>query len=242
MNQFFLSSQFEENKDIGYFDSSIRCLFKKGDDQNTEFLGHRLKNQRVKYTLTFNHKKNNDRSHLTLTIFATTKSKDLSEEVIQFQETKFLPLGTRSSLEITVGYRYMYINGWTTIPLRGDYAKDIPETIPRNLAYNIIVNTTSLVADSIVNLEPKPITKKFELKLTSGHFIQSRFLSVTSLISKQIDIETYIFNLSNRLLGLELNADPIMKPDSYFHSNIGPNSSLEFKSSSFKDQGFIHIA
>ena len=239
MNQFCLSSQFEENKEIGYFDSCIRCVFEKGNDQKTEFLEHRLKNKKVKYTLAFTHKKA-DPSPLTLTVFAATKSKDLSEELIQFQETKFLPLGTISSLEITVGYRHMYVNGWTTIPLRGDYP-EILETIPTNLAYNTVVNTTNLVADSILNLEPKSITKKFELKLTSGHFIQSRFFSVSSLIPKQIDLETYIFNLSNRLLGLELNADPIIKPDSYLHFNIEPNSSLEFKFSSFKDRGFTHI-
>ena len=240
MNQFLLSSQFEENKEIGYFDSTIRCVFEKGNDQKTEFLEHRLKNQKVKYTLTFNHKKANDSSPLTLTVFAETKSKDLSEELIQFQETKYLPLGMKSSLEITVGHRYMYINGWTTVPLRGDYP-EIPETIPRNLAYNTIVNTTNLVADSILNLEPKPITQKFELKLTSGHFIQSRFISVSSQIPKQISIENYIYNLSNCLLGLELNADPMIKPDSYLHFNIEPNSSLEFKFSSFKDRGFTHI-
>ena len=144
--------------------------------------------------------------------------------------------GNRSPL----GNNYLYASGWTTKSLP-NYPEQILETIPKNIAYNTAVTTMNLIPISLLNLESKPIIKKFGLKLTSGHFSESRVIGVSSLIPKQIDLDTYIFNLSKRLLGLDFVVEPKVMPNSNMHFNIQRDFPLEFMFSCFKNVGFTHF-
>ena len=241
MNKFSIDfeKQFRENG--GHCDTEIKCIFQKGPWNNTEFLQHSLNDQQVKYTIKFSHDAltHGTAYPLTLTVFATTQSKDLSQENIKFVETKFLPLGTESSLEITLGNSYLHVSGWTITDLQGKYPS--LEWIPRNNSYNTIINTNNFVPESILNLEPKPIIKKFDLKLSSGFAIESRSISVSTFIPKQIDIDTYIYNLSDRLLNFNLDVDPQIIPDSNLSFYINSESALEFKVSIIRNLGFLFM-
>ena len=231
--------QFKENS--GQCDTEIKCIFQKGPWNKTEILQHSLNNQQIKYTISFSHDAltHGTSYPLTLTVFATTQSKDLSQESIQFIETKFLPVGTKSSLEITLGTSFLQVSGWTITDLQGSYPS--LELIPRNLSYNTIVNTNNLVPESILNLEPKQITKKFDLKLSSGFAMESRCITVSTFIPKQIDLDTYIFNLSEQLLNFNLDVDPTIIPDSNLSFYIDPRSALEFKVSIIRNLGFLFM-
>ena len=241
MNRFSVDfeKQFKENS--GLCDTEIKCIFQKGPWNKTEILQHNLNNQQAKYTISFSHDAltHGTSYPLTLTVFATTQSKDLSQETIKFIETKFLPVGTKSSLEITLGTSFLQVSGWTTTDLQGNYPS--LELIPRNLSYNTIVNTSNLVPESILSLEPKPIAKKFDLKLSSGFAMESRSVSVSTFIPKQIDIDTYIFNLSEHLLSFSLDVDPKIIPDSNLSFYIDPQSALEFKVSNIRNLGFLFM-
>ena len=240
MNPHSIKARFEETKEKGQFDTKIQCIFEIGAVKREAVVEHRIENRTAKYFITLAHKDNLNPSPLDVTVVALTKANDLSLQVIRFEERKVLLLGTESTLEITLGINYMYVTGWTTTWLP-NYPKQILETVPKNIAYNTIVNTTNLVPMSILNLESKPIVKNFGLKLTSGHFSKSRYIGVSTLIPKQIDLDTYIFNLSNRLLGLDLTVEPKVMRVSKLHFNIQPDSPLEFRFSCFKNTGFIQL-
>ena len=235
MNPLIIKSKFEEFN-AGHFKTVVGCIF-QGSEKSQQIAEESLVNKKVTYKLSFPH---TGKTPLTVTVFASTKSQDLSEETIWFRETKLLPIGMETSLEITLSKSFLYITGWTTKSLSGDYPNQ-KESIPDNIAYNTIVNTQNLVPVSILNLEPKPISKIFELKLTSGHFNNSRFVGHSTLIPKRIDLDTYIFNLSNCLLGLELCVEPKLTPDSKLNFNIKPDSALEFTFSCVKKFGFTRV-
>ena len=232
--------RFDKSNEKGHFDTYIQCIFQIGADKREAVVEHSLENQTAKYFITLAHEDSGNRSPLGVTVTAMTKSNDLSQQIIQFEETKFISFGTESRLEITLGNNYLYATGWTTKSLP-NYPEQILETIPKNIAYNTTVTTMNLIPISLLNLESKPIIKKFGLKLTSGHFSESRVIGVSSLIPKQIDLDTYIFNLSNRLLGLDFVVEPKVMPNSKLHFNIKPDSPLEFKFSCFKNVGFTHF-
>lgn len=241
MNKFSIDfeKQFKENS--GQFDTEIKCIFQKGPWNKTEILQHSLNNQQVKYTISFSHDAltHGTSYPLTLTVLATTQSKDLSQETIKFIETKFFPLGKKSTLEITLSKSYLHVSGWTITNLQ-DNCPSL-ELIPRNISYNTIINTNNLVPESILNLEPKPIIKKFDLKLNSGFATESRCISVSTFIPKQIDIDTYIFNLSEQLLGFDIDVDPEIIPNSNLSFYVNPESALEFRLSTIRNLRFLHM-
>ena len=242
MNRFSVTPELQVQENSGYFDTEIKCIFQKGPWQKTEVIGHSLKDQLITYNISFCHDALTDGTPypLTLTVLASTKARNLSEETIRFMETKLLPLGKESSLKITLGKSFLNVPGWTITTLRGHYPNEIGEFVPRNISYNTIINTNNIVPESILNLEAKPITKTFELKLSSGFATESRSISVSSFIPKQVDIDSYIFNLSDRLLSFDLTINPKVIPDSKLGFFINPQSPLEFKVSSIKNLGFLY--
>ena len=238
MNPLVAKRKLEACNDSAPFKITIKCTFEQGTEKSDQVLQETWENKKATYSLCFPNKGNNP---LTVTIVASTKSQDLSQETIWFEETKLLPFGQEASIEITLGKSFLHATGWTTRQLPGDYPKQNLESIPQNLAYNTIVSTQNLVPVSILNLEPKPITKVIGLMLTSGHFNTSRFVGHSTLIPNRFDLDTYIFNLSNRLLGLELCVEPKVTPDSKLHFNIKPDSPLEFTFSCVKKFGFTRV-
>ena len=239
MNPFAAKRKLEACNEGGHFKITINCTFEIGSEKSEQVFQESLDNKKATFTLCFPNK-GNIRLPLTVTIFASTKSLDLSEETIWFKETKLIPFGLESSIDITLGKSFLHATGWTTQSLP-NYPKQYLESFPQNLAYNTIINTQNLVPVSILNLEPKPITKIIGLKLTSGHFNNSRFVGHSTLIPKQFDLNTYIFNLSNCLLGLELCVEPKVTRDSKVHFNIKQDSSLEFTFSCAKKFGFTRV-
>ena len=240
MNPLVAKRKLEACNDSAPFKITIKCTFEQGTEKSDQVLQETWENKKATYSLCFPNKGNNPLP-LTVTIVASTKSQDLSQETIWFEETKLLPFGQEASIEITLGKSFLHATGWTTRQLPGDYPKQNLESIPQNLAYNTIVSTQNLVPVSILNLEPKPITKVIGLMLTSGHFNTSRFVGHSTLIPNRFDLDTYIFNLSNRLLGLELCVEPKVTPDSKLHFNIKPDSPLEFTFSCVKKFGFTRV-
>ena len=238
MNPLVAKRKFEACNDSGIFKITIKCTFEQGSEKSDQVLQETWENKKATYSLSFPNKGNNP---LSVTVVASTKSQDLSQETIWFEETKLLQFGQEASLEITLGKSFLHATGWTTRQLPGDYPKQNLESIPQNLAYNTIVSTQKLVPVSILNLEPKPITKVIGLMLTSGHFNTFRFVGHSTLIPNRFDLDTYIFNLSNRLLGLELCVEPKVTRDSKLHFNIKPNSPLEFTFSCVRKSGFTYV-
>ena len=238
MNPLVAKRKFEACNSDGHFKITIKCTLEQGSEKSDQILQESFERKKATYSLSFPNKGKNP---LSITIVASTKSQDLSQETIWFEETKLIPFGQESLLEITLGKSFLHATGWTTRTLPGDYPKPNLETIPQNLAYNTIVSTQNLVPVSILNLEPKPIIKVIGLMLTSGHFNTSRFVGHSSLIPKRFDLDTYIFNLSNCLLGLELCVEPKVTPESKLHFNIEPDSPLEFTFSCDKKSGFTRV-
>ena len=238
MNPLVAKRKFEACNNSGIFKITIKCTFEQGSKKSDQVLQETWENKKATYSLSFPNKGNNP---LSVTVVASTKSQDLSQETIWFEETELIPFGQESSLEITLGNSFLHITGWTTRTLPGDYPKQNLETIPQNLAYNTIVSTQNLVPVSILNLEPKPIIKVIGLMLTSGHFNTFRFVGHSTLIPSRFDLDTYIFNLSNHLLGLELCVEPKVTRDSKLHFNIKPNSPLEFTFSCVRKSGFTYV-
>ena len=86
--------RFDESNEKGHFDTYIHCIFQIGADKREAVVEHSLENQTAKYFITLAHEDSGNRSPLGVTVTAMTKSNDLSQQIIQFEETKFISLGT----------------------------------------------------------------------------------------------------------------------------------------------------
>ena len=200
-NTFNVNPQYKDCPLGKEFKTSLRFEFETGDKKSNESVKEVVSGKSVKYIIEFNYWQKITDSPLSMTILASIYS-TASEELITFKEKKYLPLGAKSVLELTLGAGYLYVNGWETSKFDSLSALIDPKfdnlQMPPNFAYN-----TTVCVQTLMPAMTKSQSEAIQLKLECDGYTQLRQFGISPTLASAVSVQSYLFNLSENTVKIE---------------------------------------